>query len=167
MLLKLALAAFLTPISAILPAAPGSAPTELDTCQSIGPDCNVDWSTWNPITGYALCVCSSNPMNEPSLAGFYTGATFTGIEYQAFGAYGQCYDLPSTWDRETNSMESNSVVNEATVCCVYTDTECNEDGAEWTSVPADVAQFLGVYYQGVRSFRCALWESESSECTDG
>jgi hypothetical protein len=63
-------------------------------------------------------------------------------------------------------MESNTVENQATVCCVYTDKECNENGADWTKVDPEVAQFLGVYYEGVRSFRCALWEGPATECTD-
>jgi hypothetical protein len=64
--LKYVLALFLTPVFAIIPTTQGSSPTDLDACQSVGPGCNYDWSTWDPISGYQLCVCSSNPLNEPS-----------------------------------------------------------------------------------------------------
>jgi len=63
-------------------------------------------------------------------------------------------------------MESDSTFNEATVCCVYTDKGCNTD-VDWTPVAPDIAQFLGVYYEGVRSFQCSLWVGPWSQCTDG
>lgn len=55
-----------------------------------------------------------------------------------------------------------------TVCCLYTDLNCNTVGHDWTQVEGDgsVGDFLYPYEDGVRSFMCSLWFDETSKCTD-
>jgi hypothetical protein len=58
-------------------------------------------------------------------------------------------------------MKSSS--NPADICCVFTAMDCNIEHA-FTPVDTNVAQLLGVYQDGIRSFVCSRWINEQSIC---
>jgi hypothetical protein len=190
MYLKFAFATFLAAVSTVLAAPQTSAASALSECISISPSCYFDWNVWYHGTGDFLCICSNDQGNGPlvlprsrtvislspklkanflprSLAWFYTGTDYTDFEYQAYGQYGTCYNLPEFWDQKSNSMISASDPDDAVICCVYTAQQCDTDKHDWTPVAANVSEFKGVYKNGVRSFQCSPWINEWSQCTDG
>ncbi|KAI6715744.1 hypothetical protein JHW43_001691 [Diplocarpon mali] len=91
----------------------------------------------------------------------YTSKNFGGFEYQAYGNYKTCQNLPNYWDRNTHSLKCN--VNPSVICCIYTDKNCNTVGHDATTVATEVAELIG-YYEGTRSFMCNERIDESSTC---
>ncbi|PVH82284.1 hypothetical protein DL98DRAFT_586627 [Cadophora sp. DSE1049] len=144
-------------------AVPGTESNNLDPfmCTSFGKGCQLKLDV---NTGLFTCTCSTNPYNLPDLARFYTEVNYSGIEYQAYGNYQTCQNLPDTWDKKTRSMKSN--LDPSVICCVFTDIDCVKEGRHWTPVGETVQQFQGFYALGVRSFMCNLWIDETSTCDE-
>ncbi|KAL2074978.1 hypothetical protein VTL71DRAFT_8758 [Oculimacula yallundae] len=129
-------------------------------CISFGSDCHIKLK---PGTELYQCSCTTNPNNLPDLARFYSEENYSGFEYQAYGNYKSCQNLPSPlWDQEAGSMTSNP--DPAVICCVYTGRDCNKDGRHWTPVGPNVQAFQGFYNNGVRSYVCNLRVDEKSTC---
>ncbi|KAH7361015.1 hypothetical protein BKA65DRAFT_578054 [Rhexocercosporidium sp. MPI-PUGE-AT-0058] len=96
------------------------------------------------------------------LAWFYTESNYRGIEYQGYGDYSTCKNLPYSWDKKTRSMKSN--LDPSVICCVFTGADCDKEGKHWTPVDASVQEFQGFYALGVRSYMCNAWVDETSTC---
>ncbi|KAH6702029.1 hypothetical protein BKA61DRAFT_681294 [Leptodontidium sp. MPI-SDFR-AT-0119] len=128
-------------------------------CTSFGKGCQFKLDV---LTGTFRCSCTNNPNNLPDLAWFYTETNYGGIEYQGYGNYKTCQNLPFAWDKKTRSMKSN--LDPSVICCVFTGSNCNKEGRHWTSVDATVQEFQGWYALGVESYMCNLWVDETSTC---
>ncbi|CZS95650.1 hypothetical protein WAI453_001525 [Rhynchosporium graminicola] len=129
-------------------------------CKSFGSDCSIKLI---PNTETYQCNCTTNPNSLPDLARFYSDNNYKGFEYQGYGNYKSCQNLPfPLWDQETGSMTSNT--NPAVICCVFTGLDCVKEGRHWTPVDPKVQEFQGYYHSGVRSFMCNLKVDEKSTC---
>lgn len=105
------------------------------------------------------------------LSWFYTEPNFFGYEYQAFGDYGACYNLPEAFDKQAQSFASQLPTKPDLICCLYTTWYCDEAGHDSAIVDAEhgaqdgaIKQLLGYFKNGVSSYRCALWKDGQSNC---
>ncbi|KAK6585729.1 hypothetical protein PZA11_002456 [Diplocarpon coronariae] len=145
--------------SVIALAVPEQETTSLDPllCTSLGENCVFKFDV---ATQLFRCTCN-NSNNLRDLIWLYTSKNFGGFEYQAYGNYKTCQNLPNYWDRNTHSLKCN--VNPSVICCIYTDKNCNTVGHDATTVATEVAELIG-YYEGTRSFMCNERIDESSTC---
>ncbi|CZR54615.1 uncharacterized protein PAC_04499 [Phialocephala subalpina] len=149
-------------LTGLLSTAIASGQVDVFNCNNLGTGCI---EKYNLPLDYFYCSCDQNG-SSPHLADFYTRDYYHGYQWRGFGPYGTCINLPSLWDRNGGSMKAETLP--PTVCCLYTDLNCNTIGHDWTQVngTGSVGDFIYPYEDGVRSFQCSLWFDESSLCTD-